>query len=337
MKKRDGASLLNVMVFMLFAVMITAQVFFFAKWSADSVAEEREIMMYRLNLDSLVEEAKDALKVKWGNERIVHDFILSASDSILSTYTDIPGDIDEDYLAQVLKKVLDENEQSLKSGDELPSILINDYGAIDGYIKQLEEDYLVRLFGEAEFKKINTYAIIKNLNNTTDIKALILNKINSDFSDNIVPDNVLDFREFSNDKKPTYGKIAGDELAGKTTISTKARQKDKEYYVEVSTPYYAEIRDLDYRFDDTFDANDRDGPDGWIEKYGNKNANKKLFAAMPPKKDDDGNITRRYFLIRAWAELPDNYYGRKLMYQVLVRRYEDTYEVDTLSFQEVWF
>ena len=62
MRKRRGASLLNVMVFMMFAVMVTAQVFFFSKSSSDSLAEEREIMVYRLNLNSLVEEAKDALR-----------------------------------------------------------------------------------------------------------------------------------------------------------------------------------------------------------------------------------------------------------------------------------
>ena len=61
MRKRRGASLLNVMVFLMFSVMITAQVFFFSKSSSDSLAEEREIMVYRLNLNSLVEEAKDAL------------------------------------------------------------------------------------------------------------------------------------------------------------------------------------------------------------------------------------------------------------------------------------
>lgn len=72
MNRRVGASLLNVMIFMMFAVMITSQVFFFAKWSADSVAEQREIMMYRLRLDSLVEEAKDALKATESKE-ISHD------------------------------------------------------------------------------------------------------------------------------------------------------------------------------------------------------------------------------------------------------------------------
>ena len=50
------------MVFVLFAMMIAAQVFFFSKASLDSVSEEREIMMYRMNLDTLVDEAKLAVK-----------------------------------------------------------------------------------------------------------------------------------------------------------------------------------------------------------------------------------------------------------------------------------
>ena len=64
MTKRPGLSLLNVMVFMLFAVMITAQVFFFAKSSSDSLAEGREIMLYRLQLDSLVEALRKAGECK---------------------------------------------------------------------------------------------------------------------------------------------------------------------------------------------------------------------------------------------------------------------------------
>ena len=77
MRKRRGASLLNVMVFLMFAVMVTAQVFFFSKSSSDSLAEEREIMVYRLNLNSLVEEAKDALKETDEEKQILHDRLLS--------------------------------------------------------------------------------------------------------------------------------------------------------------------------------------------------------------------------------------------------------------------
>ncbi|MBQ3403637.1 MAG: hypothetical protein IJG65_09765 [Synergistaceae bacterium] len=72
MTKRPGLSLLNVMVFMLFAVMITAQAFFFVKSSADSVADERVVMGYRLLLDELVEEARDALS-RNGDRAISHD------------------------------------------------------------------------------------------------------------------------------------------------------------------------------------------------------------------------------------------------------------------------
>ncbi len=61
MRRRRGASLLNVMVFMLFAVMVTAQVFFFTKTSMEEIVEEREIMSYRLMLDELVEVAENAL------------------------------------------------------------------------------------------------------------------------------------------------------------------------------------------------------------------------------------------------------------------------------------
>ena len=62
MTKRNGISLVNVMVFMLFAGMVTAQVFFFMSSSMDSIGEEREIMMYRLRLDTLVKEAKKELE-----------------------------------------------------------------------------------------------------------------------------------------------------------------------------------------------------------------------------------------------------------------------------------
>ena len=62
MKRRKGVSLLNVMIFLLFSGMVTAQVFFFTATSIESVSEEREIMQYRMRLDELVEIAKDALR-----------------------------------------------------------------------------------------------------------------------------------------------------------------------------------------------------------------------------------------------------------------------------------
>ena len=232
-RKRRGASLLNVMVFMMFAVMITAQVFFFSKSSSDSLAEGREIMLYRLQLNSLVEEAKDALRVKEGDKVI-------------------------------------------------------------GHLATLE---------------------------TKPLKY-------SDFSDD--------------------AKIFDDSNVG-------SEWRDSGYHVR--------IYDLDYLFDskgedsDSFNTNDRNK---WTENYSGSYKHRKLFAAMPPtgevQKDGDGNIQRndigkpiyetvdsRYYLIRAWKQLPENYYGTKLMYQVLVKRDEKdpssgTYHnVDVLSFQEVWY
>lgn len=59
---RKGSSLVNVLVFFMIALMITAQAFFFLTNSAESVAEEREMMQVRLKLDSLVGDAKKALE-----------------------------------------------------------------------------------------------------------------------------------------------------------------------------------------------------------------------------------------------------------------------------------
>ena len=227
-RKRRGASLLNVMVFMMFAVMITAQVFFFAKSSSDSLAEGREIMLYRLQLNSLVEEAKDALRVKKGDKVIGH----------LATLETKP----------------------------------------------------------------------------------------------------LKYSDFSDDAKILDDSDVGDEWR--------------------NNGYHVRIYDLDYSFDASgFSTTDRDN---WINNYSGSYKHRKLFAAMPPigiiSTDASGNIQRndigkpiyetvdsRYYLIRAWTQLPENYYGTKLMYQVLVERDEkdqtsSTYHnVDVLSFQEVWY
>ena len=251
MKKRRGASLLNVVVFMMFAVMVTAQVFFFSKSSSDSVAEEREIMLYRLSLDSIVEDAKDALKVK--------------------------------------NKLL----MNIEHPEEISH---------DG-----------------------------RLNN---------------------PDNKFTFDKF-------YDGIG----SGNDKIFTQVRQRgnNNKVWEFISGDYHASIHDLDYIFfgGDTFDRAT------WTNKdngYGNENAHKKLFAAISPdikfiigdvlSSDNvtmiSGDVpvpTHRYYLIRAWVTLPANYYGRRLMYQVLVKRYEDEdfrinddfHSIETLSFQEVWY
>ena len=257
MNKRRGASLLSVMVFLLFAVMITAQVFFFAKSSVDSVAEQREIMMYRMNLDSLVEEAKNLLRAN--NE-------------------------EEDWI---------QHESLLTQ-------------------KGIDGNYSYPLTYETLYKGFGTLLTQLRYYDVEEKKWKKTNGIRPDWEENAT--------------------------------------------------YYAVIHDLDYGFNPSFNRSIYvDEDDG----YGNTNAYKKVFAAMnPPVEDGDAGtynettgkwepdeetgewkpVRRRYYLIRACARLPENYYGRKLMYQVLVRRdnedditYTKTHKVEVISFQEVWF
>ncbi|MBQ7594298.1 MAG: hypothetical protein IJU48_08085 [Synergistaceae bacterium] len=60
-KKRPGASLMNVLVFMLAAMMITSQVFFFAENESVSSKEARAMMQVRMRLENLVQTAKGSL------------------------------------------------------------------------------------------------------------------------------------------------------------------------------------------------------------------------------------------------------------------------------------
>lgn len=55
--KRQGISLVNVMVFLMFSVMVTAQVFFYSVNSSESVVEGREIMRVRLILEDMIRKA----------------------------------------------------------------------------------------------------------------------------------------------------------------------------------------------------------------------------------------------------------------------------------------
>ena len=59
--KRTGASLVNVLIFFLISLVITAQAFFFLENFAEVISDKREMMQIRLKLDTLVDEAKDAL------------------------------------------------------------------------------------------------------------------------------------------------------------------------------------------------------------------------------------------------------------------------------------
>ena len=250
-KKRRGASLINVMVFMMFTVMVTAQVFFFSKTSSDSLAEEREIMLYRLRLDSLVEEAKDKLKVT-GTGEIIHDRNLHTLQNNTTSATSIYQGTTSIYTTPLKYS-----------------------GFYDG-TKLLDENNLGN-----EWKNSNYHVRIHDLDYSFDARG-----------------------------------VADMSSTGNTNFTDNDRQN-------------------------------------WTENYGNTNAHKKLFAAMPAlsfdadtsAEDDVHNytITNRFYLIRAWVQLPENFFSRKIMYQVLVSRDERdsssaTYHnVDVLSFQEVWF
>ena len=209
MTRRNGASLVNVMVFVLFAMMVTAQVFFYTATSFESVSDEREIMGYRLMLDSIVRLASADLALEEGQERsITHRNGITA-----------------------------------------------DYKSFYG----------------------NTQVAINNMIQSWDI---------SDYP----------------------------------------------------SEYHATIHDLDYSFDATFDRGT------WKSgKYDSDNIYQKLFAAMTSEDIGGGGNWCRYYLLRAYAELPkDKFYGRKLMYQVLFRRNNEssslaTHKVYMQSFQEIWF
>lgn len=72
MTVRKGASLINIMVFVMFAMMVTAQVFFYTATSFEGLTDEREIMSYRLMLDSIVRLASTDLALNAGERSITH-------------------------------------------------------------------------------------------------------------------------------------------------------------------------------------------------------------------------------------------------------------------------
>ena len=57
-RKRNGISLLSVIIFTAFAFMVISQVFFYSVSSNESVIEEREIMRVRLILEDMIRQAK---------------------------------------------------------------------------------------------------------------------------------------------------------------------------------------------------------------------------------------------------------------------------------------
>ena len=90
LKKRRGGSLINVLVFFVAAVLITAQVFFFSVNSSESIMEDTYLTNIRLKLAAQVEKAKEDIRSK----RITEDNKgISVSyyekDSIKKFYDDI--------------------------------------------------------------------------------------------------------------------------------------------------------------------------------------------------------------------------------------------------------
>ena len=219
MTVRKGASLINIMVFVMFAMMVTAQVFFYTATSFEGLTDEREIMSYRLMLDSIVRLASADLALNAGERSITH------TDGITANY------------------------QSFYR---------------------------------------NTQVEINHTIQSWDISAY-------------------------------------------------------------PSDYHATIHDLDYELDTTTTPFSRTTWEN--NKYNEKNMHQKLFAAMNPPimdtdVDADGNPLYRYYLLRAYVDLPEKkFYGRKLMYQVLFRRSEDSttdisptkHRLYLESFQEIWF
>lgn len=60
--KRRGASLLSLMIFFMAAILITTQIFFFSNISSESVKDDRDIQSVRIQLMSLVEDARKKIK-----------------------------------------------------------------------------------------------------------------------------------------------------------------------------------------------------------------------------------------------------------------------------------
>ena len=253
MIRRKGASLLNVMVFMMFSVMVTAQVFFFAKNSMDSVAEQREMMMYRMNLDALVEEAKTAIK---NTSQIEHN------GTINFTFRDFLNF----YSGKT--RAGDSNGQpwtsSLTSGGTY-NVIINDLDYSFNASDFDRDEWIAQNYS-------NGYAYMK-----------------------------------------PFAAMSPD-------VSEPNSVADRGVVVEPVAP------------------NGVDGATSTVNYY----SPTLLGAGEPSTPDASGvqyRITARYFLIRAWVKLPENYYGRSLMYQVLVKRdqTQSPYTLKTLSWQEVWF
>ena len=143
-----------------------------------------------------------------------------------------------------------------------------------------------------------------------------------------------------------FDSIDADNPPGATYATFYDNTKTGWSYPGLTDPYHASIHSLHYTLSTVFDRT----------TFTSQSRDQRIFAAMPPLSYDkttktlstDGItsidqtvrvITNSFYLIRAWATLPENYYGATLMYQVLVSKDERsaTRQPDTLSFQEVWY
>ena len=87
--KRSGASLINVLIFMFAAMMITAQVFFFFENESISLKEDREILQVRMRLENLVEIGKTLLTPKSPSPTVDYEtFINTKLDGFPKDYWD---------------------------------------------------------------------------------------------------------------------------------------------------------------------------------------------------------------------------------------------------------
>ena len=140
LKKRRGASMMSLLAFLFASVVITAQVFFFSKISADSVREDRELLGVRMQLEKLVEEIKANLSSI--------EFLDNITDV---TYTDKPDGFYEKTKQEKFPDKLKEEIENLNKIDIYTDIHKLDY---DYKSETFKESDFVGTTGKNTFKKI---------------------------------------------------------------------------------------------------------------------------------------------------------------------------------------
>ncbi|MBR2208248.1 MAG: hypothetical protein IJ859_05490, partial [Synergistaceae bacterium] len=92
--KRRGASLISLMVFFMATIIITSQVFFFSNTSSQSVKEDRDIQSIRMQLASLVENAR--IEIKTASD----DFTVGGTINWENFFDDANADTRKNYTHQ---------------------------------------------------------------------------------------------------------------------------------------------------------------------------------------------------------------------------------------------